>query len=101
MEWNNTDGSKINTCISDMVSHFDNCYLIDLHTYAHEPTWGVPNIFKTGVYHKNTLGYQKMAWDIMSYTDYIIRHNMNEFIDVQFIGTPYRLPTEEEVSEQS
>lgn len=42
-----------------------------------------------------------MAWDIMSYIDYIIRHNMEEFIDVQLIGTDLRLPTKEEVEEQS
>ena len=97
MEWNNTDNSKINDVIFNLSNHFDYCYLIDLHTYAHEPGWGTPNIYKTGQYHKNTLGYQKMAWDIMSYIDYIIRHNMNDFIDVQFIGTDLRLPTEEEI----
>lgn len=101
MEWNNTDNSNINTVISDICNYFENCYLIDLYTYAHEPHWNVPNIYKTGVYHKNTLGYQKMAWDVMSYIDYIIRHNMEEFIDVQFIGTDLRLPTKEEVEGQS
>ena len=100
MEWNNTDNANINTVINDICNYFENCYLIDLYTYAHEPYWGVPNIYKTGVYHKNTLGYQKMAWDIMSYIDYIIRHNMEEFIDVQFIGTDLRLPTKEEVEGQ-
>lgn len=101
MEWNNTDNSNINKAISEICDYFEKCYLIDLHTYAHEPYWGVENIYKTGVYHKNTLGYQKMAWDIMSYIDYIIRHNMEEFIDVQFIGTDLRLPTKEEVEGQS
>lgn len=100
MEWNNTDGSQINTVISDLANHFEYCYLIDLYTYAHEPFWGVENIYKTGVYHKNTLGYQKMAWDVMSYIDYIVRHNMEEFIDVQFIGTDLRLPTDEEIENQ-
>lgn len=100
MEWNNTDDSRINTVISDLANHFDYCYLIDLYTYAHEPFWGVENIYKTGVYHKNTLGYQKMAWDVMSYIDYIVRHNMEEFIDVQFIGTDLRLPTDEEIENQ-
>ncbi len=102
MEWNNTDDSQINKAIGDMVNHFDNAYLIDLYTYAHEPYWGVPNVYKTGLYHKNTLGYQKMAWNIMSYIDYIVRHNMEDFIYVQFIGTEYRLPTKEEIeSEQN
>ena len=100
MEWNNTDNSNINSVIADISNYFDRCYLIDLHTYAHEPTWNVPNVFKTGQYHKNTLGYQLTAWNIMSYVDYIIRHNMEEFIDVQFIGTDYRLPTDEEVEAQ-
>ena len=94
MEWNSTDSSQINTAISEICQNTDNCYLIDLKKYAHEPYWNVPNIYKTGLYHKNTLGYQKTAWDIMSYIDYIIRHNMEDFIDVQFIGTNLRLPTQ-------
>ena len=98
MEWNSTDNSSINTAISEICTNTDNCYLIDLKTYAHEPYWNVPNIFKTGLYHKNTLGYQKTAWDIISYIDYIVRHNMDEFIDVQFIGTDLRLPTQADIS---
>ena len=101
MEWNTTDTSDINNAIREISQYTDNCYLIDLNTYAHEPYWGVPNIYKTGLYHKNTLGYQKTAWDIMSYIDYIVRHNMEDFIDVQFIGTNLRLPTQEEVNQQS
>lgn len=96
MEWNSTDDSSINSAIAEICSYFDNCYLIDLYTYAHEPYWGVPNVYKTGQYHKNTLGYQKMAWDIMSYIDYIVRHSPEEFIDVQFIGTEYTLKNEVE-----
>ncbi len=100
MEWNSTDNSDINTAVSEICENTDNCYLLDLNTYAHEPYWGVPNIYKTGLYHKNTLGYQKTAWDIMSYIDYIIRHNPEDFIDVQFIGTNLRLPTQQEINQQ-
>ena len=101
MEWNSTDSSDLNDAISEICGNTENCYLIDLCTYAHEPYWDVPNIYKTGLYHKNTLGYQKTAWDIMSYIDYIVRHNPDDFIDVQFIGTNLRLPTQAEINSQS
>ncbi len=100
MEWNATDQSDINTAISEICEYSNQCYLIDLCTYAHEPYWNVPNLYKTGLYHKNTLGYQKTAWDIMSYIDYIVRHSPEDFIDVQFIGTSLRLPTQAEINNQ-
>ncbi len=35
----------------------------------------------------NPMGYLFTAKIVGSYIDYIIRHNMNDFFDVGFIGT--------------
>lgn len=57
------------------------CYLIDLYTYAPEYT----NEFKEQFYlygHMNAMGYIFTAEIVMSYIDYIIRHNMSDFKEV-------------------
>jgi len=37
----------------------------------------------------NPMGYLLTAKYVMSYIDYIIRHNMEDFAQVGFIGTPH------------
>ena len=37
--------------------------------------------------HLNAAGYQYTAWLMMSYIDWIIRHNMQDFSQAAFIGT--------------
>ena len=70
----------------DFAGKFDNTYVIDLLKYApkydkrfHE------NFYLIG--HLNPMGYALTAKMIASYIDYIIRHNMQDFKEVAFIGT--------------
>ena len=67
---------------------FDNTYIIDLFEYA------VPfdDDFKKKFFldgHMNAVGYQIVGKMFASYIDYIIRHNMDDFRQIGFIGTPY------------
>lgn len=67
---------------------FEYTYIIDLEKYA--PLYDKElksKIFLAG--HLNPVGYMFTAKMIMSYIDFIIRHNMDDFSQVGFIGTPY------------
>ncbi len=67
---------------------FDNTYVIDLRKYAPPYDAG----FRERFYmfgHMNPMGYILTAKMVAAYIDYIIRHNMKDFIQVPFIGTPY------------
>lgn len=70
----------------ELAERFDNTYVIDFRKYApvyddefHE------KFFLNG--HLNTMGYLLTGKMVMSYIDYIIRHNAKDFEDVQMIGT--------------
>ena len=67
---------------------FDYTYVIDLDKYApvyddyfHE------KFFLDG--HMNAAGYQLTARMVMYYIDYIIRHNMEDFTQIGFVGTDF------------
>lgn len=69
-----------------IAENFDNTYVIDLYRYA--PKYD--SEFKKKFYlrgHLNPMGYKLTADMIGSYIDYIIRHNMEDFKEVGFIGT--------------
>ncbi len=62
----------------DLAEYFDNSFVIDLGKYA--PTYDEE--FKSNYYvggHLSTSGYYFTSKMIMSYTDYIIRHNTQAF----------------------
>ena len=64
-------------------------YVIDLRRYA--PVYD--REFKDSFYlngHMNPCGYILTAKMLMSYMDYIIRHNMEDFSEAGLIGTPFR-----------
>ena len=68
---------------------FEFTYVIDLDEYG--PDYGEEfrkYFFLDG--HMNAAGYLFHAKLVMSYMDYIIRHNMDDFMQVPFIGTPFR-----------
>lgn len=74
--------------IRQMPELFDNVYLIDLGKYG--PDYGEGSDIRNNFYmggHLNAAGYQYTAWLMMSYIDWIIRHNMADFSQVGFIGT--------------
>ncbi len=77
---------SFNEEIRKMAEFFDNTYVIDLEKYA--PVYDEEfreNYFMGG--HLSPAGYVWTADVVMSYIDYIIRHNMKDFKEVGFIGT--------------
>ena len=75
--------------IHAMAARFANAYVIDLRRYA--PLYD--REFKENFYlngHLNPCGYILTAKMVMSYMDYIIRHNMDDFRESGLIGTPFR-----------
>lgn len=68
-----------------LAEKFDNTYVIDFRKYA--PLYD--NEFKSKFYlhtHLNVFGYILTAKMMMSYIDYIIKNNPEDFIMVPFIG---------------
>lgn len=69
-----------------IAEKFDNTYVIDLCKYG--PVYD--DFFKSKFYlhgHLNPMGYELTARMVMSYIDYIIRHNMSDFKRTGLIGT--------------
>ncbi len=67
---------------------FENTYVMDFRKYG--PVYDED--FKKKFYlggHMNPAGYLLTARMVESYLDYIIRHDMESFVQVGFIGTPY------------
>lgn len=67
---------------------FENTYVIDFRKYA--PIYD--DDFKSRFYlgtHMNAAGYLLTARMVESYIDYLIRHNIEDFKQVGFIGTSY------------
>ena len=71
-----------------LAEMFDYTYVLDFRKYA--PVYD--ESFKKKFYlggHLNAAGYRLTAKMTESYIDYIIRHNMEDFAQVAFIGTPF------------
>lgn len=86
----NTD-ERYNQVVRRMADIFENVYVIDLYKYA--PSYEKGSEFRDQYFmggHLNAAGYQYTAWMIMTYIDWIIRHNMKDFEQVAFIGTEYK-----------
>ncbi len=65
---------------------FDNTYVLDIYKYA--PIYNDELKEKLYLYgHMSPIGYLFTAKMIMSYIDYIIRHNTDDFKDIALIGT--------------
>lgn len=74
------------TLLYELAEYFDNAYVIDLYKYG--PVYD--ERFKGRFflhYHMNPAGYIFTAKIIDSYIDYIVRHNIDDFKTVGFIGT--------------
>ena len=72
----------------EMANLFDNTYVIDLEKYGPVYDSNFREKFYVGN-HMNAAGYVLTAELMMSYIDYIIRHNPKDFAQVGFIGTEY------------
>ncbi len=64
---------------------FDNTYVLDFRKYAPVYDENFRDLFFLGC-HMNAAGYLVTAKMVASYIDYIIRHNMDDFRQVGFIG---------------
>lgn len=82
---------EYNDVIRAMAEIFKNVYVIDLYKYAPSYSKGgdIRNRFFMGG-HMTAAGYQYTAWMLMTYIDWIIRHNWKDFEQVAFIGTEYK-----------
>lgn len=72
--------------LHDFAAYFDNAYVIDLRRYA--PVYDAEfreRFFLHG--HMSPAGYVLTARIFLTYIDWIIRHNMQDFKHVGFIGT--------------
>ena len=77
--------NNYNAIIRDLVTKFDNVFLIDLWTYA-KPVNGVwAQKYREG-YHLNTAGYLYTAFEMMTYIDWHVKNNPFAFRDVGLIG---------------
>ncbi|MBQ9985064.1 MAG: SGNH/GDSL hydrolase family protein [Oscillospiraceae bacterium] len=72
----------------DFAEKFKNTYVLDLYKYACCYDKEFRKRFFLGG-HMNAQGYILTAKMVMSYIDYIIRHNYEDFVQVPFIGKPY------------
>lgn len=81
---------EYNKVISDLCDKFNRVYMIDLYKYAPD-FYYEPNFYNTYFHpsHPTALGYQWIAWTICTYIDWIIRNNMHDFANQQFVGTQY------------
>ena len=73
----------------DFAEYFSNSYVLDLKRYA--PVYD--ETFKERFYlngHLNACGYAFTAQMVLSYIDYIIRHNMEDFREIGLVNTPWK-----------
>ncbi len=74
--------------LHEIAGLFEFVYVIDLRKYAPEYDENFKKKFYLGN-HMNPMGYLLTAKMVMSYIDWIIRHNMDDFKQIAFIGKPY------------
>ena len=72
----------------EMTKVFDNTYVLDLRKYAPYYDEAFEKKFFLGG-HMNPCGYILTAEMVMTYIDYIIRNNMEDFSQIGFVGTEY------------
>lgn len=91
VERDNTKADEHAKLLRDMAEFFDYTYVLDFNKYA--PVYDEE--FKENFYlygHMNPAGYLLTAKMVASYIDFIIRHNMKDFKQVGYIGTPHYEP---------
>lgn len=88
------------TLIHQIAGLFSNTYVLDFRQYAPD----YDEDFRKNFYmanHLNPMGYVLTAKMMMSYIDYIIRHNMDDFKRVGFIGTEFEHLSETKTGESN
>ena len=80
-----------NTAIKAIAELYpDNCYVLDLETYYVQRS--DVSAYKVKYYnggHRNAMGYKELANVYATYIDWIIRNNIADFANVQFVETDY------------
>ncbi len=74
--------------LHELSNLFEYVYVLDFRKYA--PIYDAE--FRRKYYlggHMNAMGYMLTAKYVMSYIDYIIRNNMEDFSQIGFVGTPF------------
>ena len=77
--------AELNKRIRKMPEIFDKVYLIDLEKYA--PDYWAED-FRSRYFvlgHMNAAGYQWTAWMFMTYIDWIVENNIEDFADIAFV----------------
>jgi len=78
------DGARVAALLYTIAERFPNCYVIDLHRYA--PAYDREFRDRFFLYgHMNPAGYALTAKMMISYVDYIIRHDMKSFDMLGFL----------------
>lgn len=83
---------RIRELLYGLADLFPNIYVLDFRTYAPVYDEEFRRLFYYG--HMSECGYLLTAKMVVSYIDYIIRHNMRAFKQTAFIGLPYRNTTD-------
>ena len=74
--------------LHEIAALLPDCYVLDFYRYAPVYDADFKHRFFLGG-HMNACGYRLTAEMVASYIDYIIRHNVEDFRQVSFIGTHY------------
>ena len=75
--------------VRELATVFPNAYVIDLNCYAPVFDKEFETQFNLG-FHMNPAGYYLMAKMMISYIDYIIRNNMDDFRESAYICTSHK-----------
>ena len=81
---NTTNYDDINTVIKNIVISNTNCYLCDMTNFSQ---CSQDTVYEQG--HLTALGCYKSAKEFANYISYHISENLEDFRNVQFIGTTY------------
>lgn len=82
------DEEAFSKTIQEIADTLEHCYVLDMYKYAPKYDSAFRRNYFAG--HMNAMGYLLTAHYVMTYIDWIIRHNPVAFKYVQFIGSPYR-----------
>ena len=84
-----TETAGYNDAVREIATMFSNVYLVDLYEHGRD-------LFNSGVIaacsrsgHFNAIGYREISLIIASYIDWVMRNDVSEFVDIEFIGTNY------------
>lgn len=81
---NDQDGQEYDDVVRAIPAFFNNyrIYLLDVRTYG--PGTSYASVFNTGG-HPNAFGHTYLAFMYNTYLDYVIKNNINDFKEVQFV----------------